>query len=78
MLKTGSIKTVLLSGACVLLFQGFSPAFAGEDIETIVTEGDFFGEARYRYEFVDQLPKTMLRKTLRTEMTKLETGGKTS
>ena len=54
MLKTGSIKTALLSGVCFALLQGFSPAFAGDSVETIVTEGKFFGEARYRYEFVDQ------------------------
>ncbi len=30
------------------------PAFAGDNIESIVTDGSFFGEMRYRYESVNQ------------------------
>lgn len=30
------------------------PAKAGDTLESLIKEGDFFGEVRYRYEFVDQ------------------------
>lgn len=50
-MKTSTIlKTLLISGS----FLATLPAFAGDDVESIIKEGNFFGEARYRYEFVDQ------------------------
>lgn len=50
-MKTSSIlKTLLITGTILTAV----PAFAGDDVESIVKEGKFFGEARYRYEYVDQ------------------------
>lgn len=54
MLKTKLLKAMLLSTVCGLMIQGASSAFAGEDVESIIKEGDFFGEMRYRYEHADQ------------------------
>lgn len=42
----------LLAGASVLAFPGLS--LAGDTPESIVSEGQVFGELRYRYEYVDQ------------------------
>lgn len=50
-MKSSSILTVLLFSSTMLCSL---PAFAGDDVESIVKEGHFFGEARYRYEHVDQ------------------------
>ncbi len=50
-MKTSNIfKALLISGSILAA----APAFAGDTVESIITDGDFFGEARYRYEFVDQ------------------------
>lgn len=50
-MKTSSIlKALFISGTILTTI----PAFAGDTVESIVTDGNFFGEARYRYEFVDQ------------------------
>ena len=54
MLKTKLLKAMLLSTVCGLMIQGASSAFAGEDVESIIKEGHFFGEMRYRYEHADQ------------------------
>lgn len=54
MLKTKLLKAMLLSTVCGLMIQGASSASAGEDVESIIKEGHFFGEMRYRYEYVDQ------------------------
>ena len=43
-------RTVLVSGTILTTF----PAMAGEDVASIVKDGKFFGEFRYRYETVDQ------------------------
>ncbi|PCI57257.1 MAG: hypothetical protein COB36_03040 [Alphaproteobacteria bacterium] len=50
MYKSTLIKALLVSGAVLSI----NPAFAGDDVKSIVTDGDFFGQVRYRYEFVDQ------------------------
>lgn len=44
------LKAFLVSGT---IFTAF-PAFAGDDVESLVKEGKFFGQMRYRYESVDQ------------------------
>ena len=44
------LKSLLVSGIILTAF----PALAGDDIESIVRDGSFFGEMRYRYETVDQ------------------------
>ena len=50
-MRTSTIlKTLLVSGTILTTF----PAFAGDDVNSIITDGGFFGEVRYRYEFVDQ------------------------
>lgn len=50
-MKTSSIlKALLVSGTILAAF----PAFAGDTVESIITDGNFFGEVRYRYETVDQ------------------------
>ena len=43
-------KTLLISALCLTAL----PAMADDDVESIVKDGRFFGEARYRYEYVDQ------------------------
>lgn len=47
-----STKISFLAGTAVLMI-GF-PAWAQSTLESLVTEGRFTGELRYRYEFVDQ------------------------
>lgn len=43
------------SVACLSGFAAFpTSSFADDDVKAIVTGGEFFGQARYRYEFVDQ------------------------
>lgn len=54
MLKTKLLKAMLLSTVCGFMIQGASSAFAGEDVKSIIKEGHFFGEMRYRYEHADQ------------------------
>jgi len=50
-MKTSSIlKSIFISGTILAV----SPAMAGDSLESMLTDGNFFGEARYRYEFVDQ------------------------
>ncbi|MEZ5919528.1 MAG: hypothetical protein R3D66_06455, partial [Alphaproteobacteria bacterium] len=44
------LKAFLISGTVLAA----SPAFAGESVESIITEGDVFGHIRYRYETVEQ------------------------
>lgn len=50
MYKSKLIKALLVSSAILSI----NPAFAGDDVKSIVTDGDFFGQVRYRYEFVEQ------------------------
>ncbi len=50
MYKSTLIKALLVSGAVLSI----NPAFAGDDVKSIVTDGNFFGQVRYRYEFVNQ------------------------
>ncbi|MGH1378734.1 MAG: alginate export family protein [Alphaproteobacteria bacterium] len=50
MYKSNFIKALLVSSAIFSI----NPAFAGDDVKSIVTDGDFFGQVRYRYEFVEQ------------------------
>lgn len=50
MKKSSFLIALLISGTALTVF----PAFAGDDVESIIMEGKFFGEARYRYEYVDQ------------------------
>ncbi|MGN7439377.1 MAG: alginate export family protein [Alcanivorax sp.] len=54
MLKKKTVKTLLLSTVCALVIQTAPSAFAGDNVESIVKDGNFFGEIRYRYEHVDQ------------------------
>ncbi len=54
MLKTKSFYSLFFASACFFCLPAVTPAVAGEEVESIVKEGSFFGEARYRYEFVDQ------------------------
>jgi hypothetical protein len=50
-MKTSTIlKTLLISGSILATL----PAFAGDTVESIITDGDVFGEVRYRYETVEQ------------------------
>lgn len=44
------LKAFLISGTVLAT----SPAFAGESVESIITEGEVFGHIRYRYETVEQ------------------------
>ncbi len=44
------LKSLLVSGTLLTAF----PAFAGDDVTSFIKDGSFFGEARYRYELVDQ------------------------
>lgn len=52
--KIKLVNSLLLSTVCALCIQGASPAFAGDNVDSIITDGNFFGEMRYRYETVDQ------------------------
>lgn len=50
MYKSTFIKALLVSSAILSI----NPAFADDNVNSIVTDGDFFGQVRYRYELVDQ------------------------
>jgi len=50
MKKSSILRTLLVSS---VMFSTF-PAMAGNDVESIVKDGNFFGEVRYRYENVEQ------------------------
>ncbi len=49
-------KNIMLSTALAVgtALVGISPAIADNNVDTIITDGNFFGEVRYRYETVDQ------------------------
>ncbi len=50
MKKSSILRTLLVSS---VMFSAF-PVVAGDDVESIVKDGRFFGEVRYRYENVEQ------------------------
>lgn len=54
MKKEKLVKTLLLLTFCIIIISVSSSAFADDSIESLVKEGSFFGEVRYRYEHVDQ------------------------
>lgn len=47
-------KFLLLANACAAVSFFPMPVQAGDALESLIKKGNFFGEARYRYEFVDQ------------------------
>lgn len=47
---SSALKILIASGAILTTL----PAYAGDNIESIFKDGKVFGEARYRYEYVDQ------------------------
>lgn len=49
-----TLKLLFLSTAGFVLCTGPNTALAQEGLKDLVTDGDFFGAFRYRYEFVDQ------------------------
>ncbi len=66
-MKNSSIFKILLLSSSLFCFQ---PAFAEENVDSIVKDGSFFGEARYRYERVEQdgLTKDANASTVRTNI----------
>ncbi len=43
-----------MANACAAVSFFPMPVQAGDALESLIKKGNFFGEARYRYEFVDQ------------------------
>lgn len=52
--KIKFVKTLSLAAVCALVIHGAPSALAGDNVDSIVKDGHFFGEMRYRYENVDQ------------------------
>ncbi len=68
-------KLLLTTSLCLFFcFTALSwPALAGDSVQNLLTEGDIFGQVRYRYEMVDQAGSAPIRNdanahTLRTNL----------
>ncbi len=54
MLSPKLLKTLIFASVSMSCIQGISPVMADDNVKSIIKDGKFFGQMRYRYEFVEQ------------------------